>query len=776
VAEIPMTPSPATADPRTAIRGVDDVSFRVFVETVRDYALLMLDTTGHIISWNTGAEAIKGYRADEIIGSHFSVFYPPEAIERGLPALELVVAAREGRFEDEGWRMRKDGTRFWANVVITALHSPDGTLKGYAKVTRDLTERRRHEESLRYNEMRFRTLVEGVRDYAIFMLDPDGDVATWNAGAQQIHGFTAKEVIGTHFSRLMIPDGTERDRAQKELNIAAREGRFQEEGWRQRKNRDTFYANVVITAIRDDRGRLLGFSKITRDLTERLRHEAALRLSEERFRLLVESVVDYAIATLDDEGMITSWNSGAERITGYRGQDIVGRHFSRLYPAEDVQANKPWLQLTQARERGRVNEESWRIRSDGTQFWANNVIAALPGTDAPRFSYYLVTQDLSHRRNAENLADTAQRMHEFIAMLAHELRNPLAPIRNAVALMGRRGLQDPLTESMRQTIDRQSQNLTRIVDELLDVNRVARGQFTIEKQCIDLRDVLSRAVETSRPVIDARAHRLHLSIGGQPIDCFGDPMRLAQVVVNILNNAAKYTPDGGDIWLSVESSQSRVELRIRDNGRGIDRASLDRIFELFMQIDPATGSALGGLGVGLALVRRIVELHGGTVQALSDGIGKGSEFVVRLPLSRRATLVPAAAPAESAAERLATHRILVVDDNVDAATSLASLMAAHGHEVRTAFDGPSAIAVGQDFVPGVAMLDIGMPGMNGYDVARALRTSMPECVIIAVTGWGHDAAKRQSREAGFNHHLVKPVGESELLRLLAEISRANTAS
>ena len=209
-------------DPRSKVRGVDDDSFRIFIESVRDYALLMLDPTGRIVSWNAGAEAIKGYKADEIIGRHFSTFYPPESIESGLPARELVEAARDGRFEDEGWRVRKDGTRFWANVVITALHSSDGTLTGYAKVTRDLTERRRHEESLRNNELRFRTLVEGVRDYAIYMLDPNGAVETWNAGAQQIHGFNAIDVIGTHFSRLMVPDGSERERADREIATSPR--------------------------------------------------------------------------------------------------------------------------------------------------------------------------------------------------------------------------------------------------------------------------------------------------------------------------------------------------------------------------------------------------------------------------------------------------------------------------------------------------------------------------------------------------------------------------
>ena len=765
-----MVVAPTADGARKAQRGVDDASFRVFIESVRDYALFMLDPAGNILTWNSGAEAIKGYRADEIIGQHFSVFYPPDSIDSGLPAHELVGAAREGRFEDEGWRVRKDGSRFWANVVITALHSPDGALTGYAKVTRDLTERRRHEEALRYNELRFRTLVEGVRDYAIFMLDPDGHIATWNAGAAQIHGYAAREAIGMHFSQLLVHDGAEQVHARRELGIAAQEGRFQEEGWRLRKDGSRFWANVVITAIREPGGMLIGYSKITRDLTERVRHETALRLSEERFRLLVESVVDYAIVTLDESGLITSWNSGAERINGYAASEIVGRHFARLYPPEDVRASKPWRQLSQARERGRVNEEAWRIRSDGTQYWSSNVIAALPDAEGRGRTFYMVTQDLSQRRHAETLADTAQRMHEFIAMLAHELRNPLAPIRNAVALMARSKVQDPLIDSMRQTIDRQSLNLTRIVDDLLDVNRVARGQFTIEKENIDLRDVLARAVETSRPLIETHTHRLHVAVADRPIDCFGDPMRLTQVVVNILNNAAKYTPDGGDIWLSADVLGARVELRIRDNGRGIERDFIDRVFDLFLQVDPNSGSALGGLGVGLALVRRIVELHGGSVHAASEGLGKGSEFVVRLPIWPKAPAAVTDPRTEQGGESFAPLRILVIDDNHDAADSLCLLLHSLGQEARAMYDGPSGIAAMQDFAPDVVMLDIGMPKMSGYEVARALRAGSAPLVIVAVTGWGHEAAKRQAREAGFDHHLVKPVSEAALLELLKRVA------
>jgi PAS domain S-box-containing protein len=764
---------------RDDVRIADDASFRAFVDTVRDYAMFMLDTTGRVISWNRGAQLIKGYSAEEITGRHFSVFYPPEAIERKLPQHELVMAEKEGRFEDEGWRLRKDGSRFWANVVITAMRSASGKLIGFAKVTRDLSERRKHEESLRISETRFRALVEGVRDYAIFMLDPGGGIASWNAGAQQIHGFDANEIIGRNTSTLMVADdGTEGDIARRQLTAAASEGRFQEENWRIRKGGSRFWANVVITAIRDRSGVLLGYSQIVRDLTERRRHEAALRESEERFRLLVDSVIDYAISTLDQDGMITSWNSGAEKITGYRPGEIVGRHFSRLYPPEEVRANKPWRQLSTARERGRVYDESWRIRKDGTQFWANNVIATLPAAEGRPRAYYMVTQDLTQRRHAETLADTAQHMHEFIAMLAHELRNPLAPIRNAVALMGRRGITDPVIEAMRMTIDRQSVMLTRIVDELLDVNRVARGQLTMEKEHFDLRDVIQRAVETSGPLIDAHTHNLHLAVPDVPIDCLIDPMRMSQVIVNILNNAAKYTPDGGDIWLAAATVGGQVELRVRDNGRGIERDSIDRVFDLFMQADPNNGMALGGLGVGLALVRRIVELHGGRVQAASDGLERGSEFIVRLPcVSRSAdTPEPPAGTSPPAHDQFEPLRLLVVDDNQDAANSMTLLMKSMGHEVRTAFDGPAGLAIAQEFKPEAAFLDIGMPVMNGYEMARALRSAPDRCTLVAVTGWDHDAARRQARDAGFDHHLVKPVAESALIGLLATVSADRSAS
>src|SRR5579862_1179862 len=248
---------------------------RLLIEGVVDYAIFMLDCEGYVLTWNTGARRIKGYTAGEIIGQHFSKFYPAEALQRGLPELELRVAASDGRFEDEGWRLRKDGSRFWANVVLTALHDPKtGELRGFAKVTRDLTQRREHEEALRQSEERFRLLVEGVKDYAIFMLDPNGVVMTWNAGAERIKGYRADEIIGQHFSKFYPPEPVEGGWPEHELQVAAETGRFREENWRVRKDGSRFWASVTITAMRDQSGTLRGFAKLTRDLSERKQREA----------------------------------------------------------------------------------------------------------------------------------------------------------------------------------------------------------------------------------------------------------------------------------------------------------------------------------------------------------------------------------------------------------------------------------------------------------------------------------------------------------------------
>ncbi|HEY3785273.1 MAG TPA: PAS domain S-box protein [Steroidobacteraceae bacterium] len=758
-------------NPRVPLPAIPVEHYKLLVNSIRDHALFMLDPHGYILSWNPGAELIKGYSAADIIGSHFSSFYPPEALAQGLPAHELEVAAATGRFEDEGWRLRKDGSRFWANVTITRMLGASGELIGFSKVTRDLSERHSQDLALRESEERFRLLVSGVKDYAIFMLDPQGIVATWNTGAENIKRYSAQEIIGSHFSRFYPPEAIARRLPETELQGAMMQGRYEDEGWRLRKDGSRFWANVIITAVRNSSGRLIGFSKITRDLTERRQHEEDLRQSEEQFRLLVEGVNDYAIMMLNEEGVVTSWNSGAQRIKGYIPQEIIGQHISHFYSSEAILANKPWEELSIARREGRVDVEGWRVRKDGTLFWAGTVITGLRDAEGHPRGFAQVTQDLTGRRHAETLADTAQRMHEFIAMLAHELRNPLAPIRNAVALMGRKGMPDATLEAMRQTIDRQSIQLTRLLDELLDVNRIARGQFSVERNPVDMREVLARAVETSRPLIDSRGHGIQIKLPDQPVAVLGDAVRLTQAIVNLLNNAAKYTPDGGNIVVTLSVRGTEVEVRVRDSGKGIAPDMLEKIFDLFVQVDPTAGDALGGLGVGLALVRRVVELHGGNIQARSEGKGRGAEFVTRLPLSiHRLQIVsdPESAPQVT----IRQMRIMVVDDNKDAADTLNLLLQSMGQVVCAVYDGASALSVAQTFQPDAVLLDIGMPLMSGYEVARAFHAQDPATrpVLVAITGWGQEADKERAQAAGFRHHFVKPVSEELLRAVLTDIS------
>ena len=358
--------------PKRSRQQPDAEAYRILVDNNRDYAILMLDPEGYVVSWNEGAETIKGYTAGEIIGSHFSCFYPAVAVERGLPERQLAQAAAAGRVADAGWRLRKDGSAFWGDVVITRLLDGQGRLRGFSEITSDSTVRREQELLLRQSEERFRLLIAGVKDYAIFMLNPQGIVETWNAGAKHIKGYSAEEIIGSHFSRFYPPDAIKRGLPETELRGAMMQGRFEDEGWRIRKDGSRFWANVIITAVRNASGHLIGFSKITRDLTERRRHEDDLRRSEERFRLLVDGVTEYAIMLLDSEGFVTSWNVGAERIKGYKSQEILGKHVSHFYPSEAVLANRPWEHLHIAREEGRVTEVS-------TQVFAHYTLVPEPG-------------------------------------------------------------------------------------------------------------------------------------------------------------------------------------------------------------------------------------------------------------------------------------------------------------------------------------------------------------------------------------------------------------
>ncbi|MGH8217358.1 MAG: hybrid sensor histidine kinase/response regulator [Steroidobacteraceae bacterium] len=764
---------------------------RAIVRDVQDHAVFLLDADGRIRSWSSGAQTLTGYAAAEVLGEPFAMLFPAEESERAVRTLGS--ARAQERCEDEGWQVRRDGSRSWTSFAVTALQTEGGEFGGYLAISRDLSERLSRERALKESEERFRMLVEGVRDYAIFTLDPGGCVRSWNAGARQIKGYEAHEIIGSHFSRFYPPEAIGRGGPDHALRIAAIEGRFEDEGWRLRKDGTRFWANAIITALRDESGELKGFTKITRDLSERRRREEQLRESEQRFRLLVESGHDHALFMLDNRGFVSSWNAGAERIEGYRTEEIVGRHFSNFYRAEDVSVDRPWHELAAARRAGLAELEGWRVRKDGTVFWAKVVLSVIVDGQGELVGFAHVTRDLTQQRHTEALENAAARMNEFIAMLAHELRNPLAPIRNAVMLMQKRGLGDTVLESMRVTIDRQSRNLERIVSELLDASRVARGELLLDEHSLDLRETIERAIETTCPAVERGKHELHVSMPGEPVRIVADELRLGQAFVNLLNNAAKYMAPHGHIWLTVERRRSEIAISVRDSGVGIRPEMLSRVFELFVQDRETLERSGGGLGVGLALVRRIVELHGGRVEARSEGRGRGSEFLVHLPAAPEAgggeTIGPAAAAcaaptasgaaasgeaarpdaslAEAAAE-LPRRRVLIVDDNADAAQALDSLLTSMGQETAVVYDGFAALEAVARFHPDLVLLDVGMPQLDGYEVARRLRSPPggQRLTLAAVTGWGQNADRRRAHEAGFDRHCAKPLSEASLRELI----------
>jgi signal transduction histidine kinase/DNA-binding response OmpR family regulator len=376
---------------------------------------------------------------------------------------------------------------------------------------------------------------------------------------------------------------------------------------------------------------------------------------------------------------------------------------------------------------------------------------------------------LDNARLYRDVQQADRHKNEFLSMLAHELRNPLAPIRNAVQILRLRGTDDPELRVVRDMIDRQVHQLIRLVDDLLDMSRITRGKIRLQTEVVDLASVVARAVETTRPLIETRQHELTVSLPPEPVCVRGDPVRLAQVLGNLLSNAAKYTEEGGRISLTVTHEGAEAIVAVRDSGVGIPPDMLASVFELFTQVDRSLDRAQGGLGIGLTLVRRLVEMHGGRVEARSDGPGQGSEFLVRLPA------LTTAKPPEYSSKGVAIpaiglrRRVLVVDDNTDGAESLALLLQLAGHEVRIAHNGPQALDSVESFAPQLVLLDIGLPGMDGYEVARRLRTkpNLEGMLLVALTGYGREEDVRRSREAGFHHHLVKPADPTALANLLA---------
>ena len=468
---------------------------------------------------------------------------------------------------------------------------------------------------------------------------------------------------------------------------------------------------------------------LRQDIVVRTKLEDELRRSEEKFRLLVGGIRDYAVFMLDPEGRIATWNEGAEAIKGYKAEEIIGEHFSRFYPQEAIDAKFPQMELEVAARVGRFEDEGWRLRKDGTAFWANVIITALFDSSGQLRGFAKVTRDMTERRRVVALEESERKMNEFLAMLGHELRNPLAPIRNALDLMRIQSNGDSRHEWARSVIDRQLTQLTRLVDDLLDIGRISSGKIALHQEPIEINAAVQRAVEASRPLADASRHTLEVRFSPEPLSVDGDLTRLSQVVLNLLTNAIKYTPAGGRIEVDVAREGESAVVRVKDTGIGMSPELIPTVFDLFVQGERSLDRSEGGLGIGLTLVKRLVSLHGGTVSVHSDGPGRGSEFAISLPALAQSSAPREPQPAVPVAPAHRASRVLIVDDNRDSADTLAALLEAWGHEVRTLYDGPSAIAAVAEFQPNVVLLDIGLPKMNGYEVAAQLRKSANRPVV-----------------------------------------------
>jgi PAS domain S-box-containing protein len=673
-------------DKRAAAASED--RFRLLVDSIVDYGIFTLDIDGHISSWNRGAQRIKGYRADEIIGKHFSIFYSPEEVATGKCELELKIAAEEGRFEDEGWRIRKDGTKFWANVVITAVRNEAGTLVAFGKVTRDLSERRRAEDELKRSEERLRLLIASVKDYAIFILDPSGRVATWNPGAERLKGYSADQIIGQHFSRFYPEEDIRAGKCEMELRVAQQVGRFEDEGWRLRRDGSRFWANVVITPIRDEDGTLVGFAKVTRDLSERKRHE------EERIAL---------------------------------------------------------ARTEEARRAAEENQERARA----------------------------LAEDL---RRARDKAEEATRLKDdFLATVGHELRTPLSAILGWARMLQGGSLDATKTARAIDAIVRNAVAQNHIVDDLLDVSRIVAGQLRLDIDFLDVSQVVNAAIDSVRAAADAKGVALQVVANPEAGVIKGDSGRLQQVLWNLLSNAVKFTPRGGRVYLTLRRVHSSVEIEVADTGKGIAPEFLPRVFERFAQQEGSNTRKAGGLGLGLAIAKHLVELHGGTVEAHSDGEGRGATFIVRLPLAPvRASLPTTVAAGAATVDQIAFPpelkqlKILVVDDEADARQMVQSVLEGGAAIVKVAASAAEALEMIRGYKPDVIVSDVGMPETDGYEFIRRLRQLPREeggrIPAVALTAYARADDRRKALLAGFQNHAAKPMDPQELVVVIANLA------
>ncbi|MEO8359690.1 MAG: PAS domain S-box protein [Vicinamibacteria bacterium] len=775
-----------------ALRASEERLRATFSQAAVGIAVVSLDY--QILEANQTFADIVGYSLDELKRLTFVDFTHPDDLGktndqvRQLRTGELPSYALEKRY------VRKDGGTVWTRTTVTMIRDEAG--RGYQMlgVVQEITREKEAESTL----SRLASVVESSDD-AIISKDLTSVIRTWNKAAQEMFGYTSEEAVGRSVT-MLIPDGHQNEEPSILERLRRGERIDHYETIRRRKDGSLLNVSLSVSPLMDSDGVVIGASKIVRDITRQKAAEDALE-DERRVLETLNQTGTTIAAQLSLEAVVQTVTDAATQLSGaqfgtfsynvatpdggFRGDGIVrspditkdpalqqrSPHFGRPNGHPPVRS---YLAVPVVSRSGEpigglfFGHEATDVFTERAERLVMGVAAqAAIAIDNARL-YEAAQREIGSRERAEAaLRETDRRKDEFLATLAHELRNPLAPIRQAALISKAPAATDAQKRWSHDVISRQVHHMALLLDDLLDISRITRGTLELRKEMTEIQSVVDAAVETARPAIDAKRHVLKLEMPERPVHFEADPLRLAQVLSNLLTNAAKYTDPGGEIVLRVTPSTESIVVAVKDSGIGIPASALNEVFAMFSQVKTGPDRSDGGLGIGLALSRGLIELHEGSIEASSAGAGQGSEFFVRLPRrARKIRLEVEAGPAQGLPG--VKRRILIADDNRDAAESLALLLGLDGHEVTVVHDGKAAVAAFPSIQPEVAILDIGMPEMNGYDVARHVRQGSLGRVVtlIAVTGWGQDNDKAQALAAGFNHHFTKPIEPERLSALL----------